>query len=193
MKTSILDCFGNWNIEAAREKDFRRADCIVGFSFGGRKNNQPGASNDKIADIIAGVREHFNAPNDLPKNLPIMVQWEIADALKTRIPSILVPGHNQIVRRHRQSGKYLDTYEVATQIATEMFHQSLKNPVVVAAPLHMWRCLKAMEKFGFNPMPAYTADVPYDELSIQARTRSPARYIPHEIAGRLISLKNGWI
>lgn len=171
---------GNWNMPPAAEAQLKNADCIVGFSFGLRENNQPGSSNEALAKVIVSLTDKYD--------LPVMVQWEIADCLPFKLPS------HRIVRKHRVKGEYLDSREVAIQFAAELLREPLAKPINAAHPLHMWRCLKNLEKLGFqNPVQADCNAVPCDPQSTQWWTRHPSLFIPHEIYGRWICIKKGWI
>lgn len=176
----VPQIFGNWHIPPATESQLKKADCIVGFSFGLRENSQPGLSNKALAKIVTKLHRQY-------PDKEVMVQWEIADCLPFDLRD------DRIVRKHRIKGEYLDTYQVATQMQDLLWDPHTK-PIVVAHPLHMWRCLKTLEALNFkNPVPADTSNVPYDPLSIQKWTRSNLRFAPREILGRCLYLAKGLI
>lgn len=179
MTATIIDCFGNWQVPPASDKQMRTADCIVAFSYGLDEGNQPGSTNEEEALIVSDLQRRWG--------LPLMLQWEVADCLPLKLRN------HQIVRQHRIKGKDLDTREVAIQIAAELLRDPRYRPIVVAHPLHMWRCMKSLDQLGFQSMAADTKGVQCNPHSVQKWCRSPARFVPHEIAGRLLYLKNGWI
>lgn len=177
---AYVECFKNWNVEPASELKLSTADCIVGFSMGIRDSWDMGTSNEFLSEIIWDLSERYN--------LPIMIQWELGECdFNFDLPS------NRIVRCHRVKGEYLDTFEVADQMQIELMYQPLTRPIVVAHPHHMWRCLKSMEKRGFQPMAADTKNVPYDRQSAQGWTKDPILFVPREIAGRLTFTYQGRI
>lgn len=176
----VPQILGSWNMSPATEAQLKKADCIVGFSFGQRQNNQPGLSNKALAKII----------NQLHRKYPdkeVMVQWEIADCLNFDLRK------GRVVRKHRYDGEYLDTREVGLQMQ-DLLWDPHNRPIVVAHPLHMWRCIKTLEKLNFiNPVPADCRSVPCDPQSVQSWTRSNLRFASRELPGRFFYLAKGWI
>lgn len=169
---NFFESFGNWQVPPATESQLKKADCIVGFAFGMRSNNQPGMSNELLAEAIFNLHQQYR--------LPLMLQWELTEtSFKLDLPE------HRIVRKHRTPGKYLDTFEVADQMAKELLYEKLYRPIVVAHPHHMWRCLKTMEKRTFIPFAAETKNVPYDKQSTQFWTKRPEYFIPREILFRM--------
>lgn len=147
------------------EKD---AQAIMALSFGQGRNGAPGLSNEALAQVVAALDGKYN--------LPIVAQWEIADC----IPDRLNDPEDLIVRKHRQEGQYLDTYEVLMQAKEHCDKYGLKKVIVVAHPDHMPRCAAVAIKLGFEVAIAATAGVPYDQESTQEWTRSAEVFIPRE-------------
>src|SRR5437868_9175076 len=100
------------------------ADCLIGFSFGYElKNNKliPGTSNEQLAEFTKKYPE-----------LPKILQFEIADALKTE----------QAVHRidaNHEAGEYLDTYGVALQAKQIMVKNNYKTALLIAHSYHIPR------------------------------------------------------
>jgi len=176
----VPQCFKNWQVQPANKEQLKRADCIVGFSFGLREKNEPGLSNHFLAKVITHL--HHSYPE-----AEIMVQWEIASCLPFKLPDY------RIVSKHRKAGEYLDTEEVASQMI-DLLRDPHTRPIVVAHPLHMWRCIKVMEKKGFQKVfAADTTSVRCDPESIQSWTRSNFRFATRELPARLLYLKKDFI
>jgi hypothetical protein len=87
-----------WSGDYAVKGEVAEADCVIGFAFGGVRDGpvlRPGESNAELADF---ARRHL-------AHLPLILQWEVADAYGT--PSRDRPLFR--IDRHRRPGKYLDT------------------------------------------------------------------------------------
>jgi len=122
-------------------------------------------------------------------NLPIISQWEIADMIKKARNHL-----KAVVLEHRIKGKYLDTEEVAEQIMVEMKKQTWKNVVVIAHSLHVWRCVKVLEKLGAEIIiPDGLEIIPFDFQSEQWYTRNFLFWIVREIPARIFYFLKRWI
>ena len=147
-------------IRIATDEELRKANIIVGVSYGLLKNNQPGESNETLARITRNLYERYQ--------LPLALQWEIAKCL----PDLLKA---KVVYKHRTEGEYLDTFEVLDQIM-EFCIKTFKKPtvvaIIVAHPVHLPRVILVAEKLGFIPLVPPIANVPYDKQSIQRHTRN---------------------
>jgi len=123
-------------------------------------------------------------------NLPIISQWEIADIIKKAKNHL-----KAVVLEHRIKGKYLDTKEVAEQMMIEMKKQIWNNVVIIAHPLHVWRCVKVLEKLGTEEIiiPDGLEIIPFDFQSEQWHTRSFPLWVVKEIPARIFYFLKGWI
>lgn len=104
--------------------------------------------NKALARIVQDICERLA--------LPPVLQWEITDNL----PELPKAG---VVREHREKGRYLDTREVLFQSWETCVQHGWTKAVVIAHPDHLWRCVRAAEKLGFEVVGIPdTSDVPYD-------------------------------
>ena len=62
-----------------------------------------------------------------------MVQWEIAEALRT----LKKFSADFQVTKHRQADRYLDSYEVFSQIAGELKQRGINQIILVAHPVEV--------------------------------------------------------
>src|SRR5260221_8677171 len=105
MISSLKSLMGqSWSGRYSLRASPAEADCVVGFAFG-RLMEQgqllPGNSNEDLANFAA---RHF-------PELPKILQVEIAQAYG----QLRAPDHValEVVREHREKGRYLDTREMA--------------------------------------------------------------------------------
>ncbi|TSC55653.1 MAG: hypothetical protein G01um101418_763 [Parcubacteria group bacterium Gr01-1014_18] len=145
---------------------------ILGFSFGHR-GNEPGLSNEAIAQAI---REF-----DFDRSC---VQWEIFLAMK-KTSTVA----NQVIWEHHEPFKYLDTREVARQMAQYLhknnFHK--EEILVFAHPDHLPRCMSELKKLNISVVPI-KAKIPYDPESYQIHTRCRLFYTVWEYIALLYRL-----
>ena len=175
----LLSCIFCWKVDASKDEEIRRSDVVIALSFGLGKNGM-GMSNLQLAFAAEDVCDRYN--------IPVIAQWEIADS------HLLTDTYKAgVVREHRVEGKYLDTREVLEQAAAICAKEGWKKAIIVAHPDHLWRCAEAAKKFGFEVAIADTSCVVYDEGSVQSWTRSRSKFVPREIAARLLYLCKGWI
>ena len=80
-----------------------KLQAILGLSFGQGRDNRPGLTNEKLAEVVKRLWQEYK--------LLLLLQWEIADCL----PGILDESRDLVVKEHRQKGEYLDTREVILQ------------------------------------------------------------------------------
>ena len=147
------------------EKDVQ---IIIALSFGQGSGGSPGLSNEALARVVSKLAKKYN--------VPVIAQWEIADC----IPDLSESQQNLIVREHRQSGQYLDTYEVLNQAKFHCDRLGFKKALVVAHPDHAPRCAAVAKKLGFEVAVADTQSVPYDPDSTQEWTRSKKIFLERE-------------
>lgn len=187
---TLLQCFFCWRVEVfSRSQMIGKAivnhgipDVVIAQSFGLRAGNVknpkglPGFSNEVMAKII---KQDF-------KDLPKILQWEVADALGDR--------KVKRIEQHREKGEYLDTYEVISQTKEFMLRSGMKRAVLIAHPFHAWRVKKVCEKMGIRVVVPYDIIiVPFDPLSVQWQTRNLKSWIFYEMIARLIYWHRGWI
>jgi hypothetical protein len=168
----LFQCFFCWRIKPDSDRELANADVIIGQSFGLRKRN-PGKSNEAMADIARKLHDQYN--------LPLVLQWEIANCLPN-LPKDFV------VREHHIKGEYLDTYESLYQQRVFCQTKGWTKAIMIAHSDHYWRCMMVAERLGFYVIAVDTSSVPYDKLSTQSWTRSMARFLPREILARIVYL-----
>lgn len=142
--------------------EISEADCIIGFSFGFRKNGdniEPGLSNQDMAEII----------NNVYSALPKVLQFEIADAVQA------TEKQDDIyrIKLHSTPGLYLDTHEVAVQAKAIMEEHGWNKALLVAHPNHVPRVDAICTKLGIDTIvPDTLSAVRFDPESQQDWTRS---------------------
>jgi len=103
------------------------------------------------------VLAHITKEIQKELDLPLVLQWEIADNIQG-IPLAMV------VREHHKKGIYLDTREVLFQAREFCKKQGWKRAIIVAHADHLWRGIRTAEKLGFEVVGVPdTSRVPYDE------------------------------
>jgi hypothetical protein len=173
----FFQCFFCWRVKVSPEEKIKSADVILGQSFGLRKNDS-GTSNRQMAKIAQQIFEQYG--------ISMALQWEIADCLPY-LPKTL------IVREHRIKGKYLDTFEVLSQMWEFCKEKSWKRAIILAHPDHYWRCWMVAKMLGFIPISIDVSSVKYDPESIQEWTKSARKFIPYDVAARIWLLITGKI
>jgi len=162
-----------WRVSFATEEFIKKAQVVITFSFGERDETKLYCrSNVFLAHITEFIFKEYQ--------IPVISQGEIVN--------LVTGGIIFKIEHARISEKYLDTYEVAIQ-AYELCRQyGFNNVLVVAHPHHIWRCKKALQKFGLSVYAIDTNACPYDKLSNQIWTRSAWIFIPREFLTRIIYL-----
>ena len=174
------------------ETDAAGVDTIMAFTFGNRMlpngNRSPGPVNEALADIAVRLHRQTNAP--------IYAQWEVADAIGSRVPETAVtpiyPGRDE-----RAEPVYLSTSGVISAIV-EMRRDPRSFGIVgvVGFADHLWRCVTTARQFGFDAYVPSAVAMPneYDVESGQPWCRSRLAYLTHDIMiraserrGRLMS------
>lgn len=158
----------------------KTADCILTFSFGYIRTGEkilPGKSNAQIAEFIEGK---------LP-NIPLIAQFEIADALRTRTAEL-------VISKHRTPGKYLDSGEVAGQAFVYMKTKGWESAIIVTHPALVARNDYACTAIGIETIaPSGLERIEYDSASAQEWTRDAASWWGREEAVIDLCFQNGWI
>ncbi|MDD5013923.1 MAG: hypothetical protein PHW73_02330 [Atribacterota bacterium] len=123
-------------------------DAIVGLSFG------RGSANKYLADIIKEIKKDHD--------IPVIVQTEIGD---------YYIGADNVIKEHRQKGKYLDTFEVLAQAGIILGQQ---NPtiILVAHPAHFYRALFIAKRLGLKIVEGRVFKAIYDKNDSQVWTRN---------------------
>jgi len=183
-------------LDLTERLDEPAADCVIGFSFGydlvicnRQRKIIPGSSNQKIAEVISSLMTH-----DVFRNLPLIIQWEIADCeeeLGSAAKNLVL----KIKEHYSIPGKYLATYEVASQaVFCCMSEKGLKTVLVVAHPAHFWRCKKCLRKLGVEVVrPIGLNSIPYNPNSAQLWTRNKFFWWLREIPTIAYYWYKGWI
>ena len=164
-----------------RHGEVSDADCVVGFSFGYRATSGhlvPGVSNEILAALIAERYCRF----------PLILQWEIAAAL-THIPRQLWR-----IERHAESGRYLDTREVARQARTVMKAQQYETALIVAHPHHVARADAVCTRLGMRTVvPDGLEKIGFDPRSHQPWTRTQPTWSVRETMAIAYYDLVGWL
>lgn len=160
--------------------ELKDADCILGFSFGCRKEGTilvPGTANAALAQFIE---------KRLPR-LPLVLQYEIADALTVLQPEF-------VIREHREKGKYLDSREVALQGIEYMKANNWTKAIVVTHSALEARNDYICTAFGITTIaPEGLEEIPYDDESAQLWTRDATSWWQREEAVLETCYQNGWL
>lgn len=155
---------------------------IAAFSFalrtkGKSKRANSGPCNRSLAyDVGRAVRELKN----LRKDYCIGSQVEIASELPKRLKLVC------IVSEHVNKDQYLDSKEVARQIAEEFRRNGVAKVIVVAHPfLHLTHCKSLMRGLGFEIYPFKVWSPGFDPDSDQWQTQSAAKCFVYAVGKKL--------
>ena len=161
------------------EIDPARFDTIMAFTFGNRMlrngNRFPGPVNEALADVAVQLHRQ--------KGAPIYAQWEVAEAIGSRVPekaiTAIYPGRDE-----RAESVYLSTSGVVSAVlAMQPDRRSLGVVGVVAFADHAWRCVTTLRRFGLDAYAPSAVAMPhqYDAQSGQPWCRSRLAYLMHDI------------
>lgn len=163
----------------APEIDPARVDTIIAFTFGNRMlpngNRMPGPVNEALAEVAIRIHAHRGAP--------IYAQWEVADAIGTRVArdkvTAIYPGRDE-----RMEPVYLSTSGVVDSIAS--MHEDVRSLGVVGVvgfADHLWRCVMTVRQLGLEAYAPAGHAMPsaYDPQSGQPWCRSRLAYLMHDI------------
>jgi len=176
MFKKLIECFFCWKVRP--RGDLRKAQVIVAQSFGCREN-EPGISNETMARLAWKIRQKLH--------LSMILQWEIAEALPEKSRDLW------IIERHREEGKYLDTYEVLDQAKEIIKEQGWRTAVLIAHPWQIWRAMAVFKKMGIKIIIPNLDSIPFNPESTQWWTRNMFLWILREIPTRLLYLIKSWI
>lgn len=158
-------------IRIASDEELRKSSVIIGLSFGSkRKDGSPGLSNRRLANITASLYGEYQ--------LPIILQWEIADSLD--FLGATLPIYRVISEHQDNEKKYLDTYEVLRQAKAICKNNGWERIILVAHQDHLPRSIKVAEKIGFIVNVPSIKCFLYDKESAQKWTRSKFRFAIRE-------------
>ncbi len=164
------------------ENPARPEDCkaVIAFASGLRfdeyGNRHPGPVNQALAAL---VEKHSGGR-------PIYAQWEIALALKGKIPAPQLHTINPTVRREKGNIEYLSTRGVLDAAIAQGLDPTCHTPVlVVAHRYHLVRCARLLQERGFSAVAA--PDLPdwFDQESGQLWTAGELTCLVSEIISRL--------
>ena len=160
--------------------DPKSADCILAFSFGYIKQNEknlPGKSNQQIATFI-----ELNLPN-----IPLIAQFEVADALKATKPVLRITAH-------RIPGKYLDSGEVAAQAHEFMKLHRWDRAFIVTHPALEARNDYICTALGMETIaPSGLDSIEFDNNSEQEWTRDAQSWWAREQGIIDLCYQNDWL
>jgi hypothetical protein len=184
----------SWDLPPSSREELMEADSIAAFSFGfgPKKSNEggvqydpkyfyPGKSNKRMAELMPW----FLLKNEKINLGSIFAQWEIAVAF-----SEMYNNERELRNIAKPEGEtYLGTKGVA-DIFIKQGLGKFRKIAVFAHPLHMYRCVKTLEKSlgdtgsEAKVLIADTKTVPFDERSVHPQTTDIRLWIPYEINSR---------
>ncbi|HSW74073.1 MAG TPA: hypothetical protein VLG71_02865, partial [Candidatus Limnocylindria bacterium] len=141
LSTMLVNTTLSWQAPAIAIKEI---NTILAFAFGNRilpnGNRLPGPMNEALADTAVRLYAETKAP--------VYAQWEVAQAIGTRIPA-----EKLIVINPKLDAMgnviYLDTTGVASAAINQAANtQKLGNVAVVAFADHLYRCVKTSRDAG---------------------------------------------
>jgi len=159
-----------------------RVATVIAFTFGNRMlangNREPGPVNKALADVAVALHQRTSAR--------VIAQWEVAAALDQRVAAAKVTAINP-ARDVRGEPVYLGTAAVLEEIARLAAPQSLGCVAVVAFADHMYRCVAAARRLGFDAHAPAGVVMPsvYDPLSGQPWCRERFAYLLHDVMIRI--------
>jgi len=163
----------------APEIDVTKIKTILAFTFGNRLlrngNRSPGPVNEALADVAARLYRQTGAP--------LYAQWEVAEAVGTRIPANMVTAIFPN-RDERAEPVYLSTSDVVSAVVQGAADRHSFGVVgVVGFADHLWRCVATARRFGLDAYgpSGYTMPSEYDAQSGQPWCRGRLPYLMHDI------------
>jgi hypothetical protein len=180
LSTMVVEDLLNWKAPTIA---LAQIDSIVAYAFGNRilsnGNRLPGPMNDALADLVVQLHKETN--------VPVYVQWEIAEAIGDRIAPEKVISINPVLDAQANI-VYLSTAGVASAVIKHVGSaQKLGKVAVIAFNDHLYRCVQTSRDLG---MDAYAPDgysMPnnYDPDSGQPWTRNRMNYLVADIKARI--------
>ena len=149
---------------------------LVAFSFG-QRSREPSPCNRRLAEAVMQIVYKERGP------VVVVSQWEVSLALKPTIPVLTV-------KRHRQSGHYLDCVEVMAQAAPIFRERGITEVIPVGNPfLHLKRCEEVIREAGFTPVKRKIGWIDFDRKSSQWWTRGPLELFVYAVLQKLTGRK----
>ena len=145
-----------------REASLKKEDTVIlAYSFGYCLNN-PGISNQALAEIVEKV---YQATSD-----PIILQGEIAECVNFK-PTLVINDY------HIQDGffraRHLNINEVTDQAIDFMKSKDMSRIWLIVHPfMYLVRCRKLLKNQGFQVLTPKVGKLPFDQKSKQWWTRS---------------------
>jgi hypothetical protein len=180
LATAVHDCLLDWT---APNTELAEVGAIMAFSFGYRRvsngNIIPGPMNENLADVVVALYSQLQCK--------VYAQWEIAEAIVTRVPSAMIHPIYPDISAKDATVKYLSTYGVAQKVLESVgTAEQLGKVLVVAWRDHAPRCVRIARKLGFSAfVPPTPLPNDYDPDSGQAWTRNRHAYLVHDGLSRL--------
>lgn len=180
LATAVHDCLLDWT---APKMELAEVGAIMAFSFGYRRvpngNIIPGRMNKELADFVVELYSQLQCK--------VYAQWEITEAIGTRVSSAMVHPVYPDISPKDATVKYLSTYGVAQKVLKAVGDaKSLGKVLVVAWRDHAPRCVLTARKLGFDAfVPPKSLPHDYDPESGQAWTRNRHAYLVHDGLSRL--------
>lgn len=142
-----LDDFLDFKVEESPIGDF---DAYICFAFGNEPdefaNLHPGELNEILARVVKEKYRHARKP--------IIAQWEIGELLKD-VPQIEpndIESHGQDFDKVLGRPVYQSTRSFLEKVAAKRREKPVKRLLVVAQWFHYARCVKEVERAGFEPV-----------------------------------------
>ena len=167
----------------------RKADLIMAFAFGQRRDSNGNAMPDPVVSPRLKQLLHVTATR-LGCNKGY-VQWEIAEAAGPAIPVEMKVVRPKL-RPKDATPDYLSTDDICSEAATEVAEPGRLTVCVLSHRHHAWRCVNTVRSFGFEAWAPYE-ELPdqYDSESAQPWCRSANRYLIHDLIARLNGYERG--
>jgi len=180
LATAVHDCLLDWS---APTTGLTGIGAIIACSFGYRRlpngNITPGPMNELLANTVVDLYNKLQCK--------VYAQWEVAEAIGTRIPNAVLHAVNPEINPRDATVKYLSTFGVIQRVQKCVGDpESLGKVLVVAWRHHAPRCVRIAHKLGFDAfLPPDPLPSNYDSESGQAWTRNAHAYIIHDGLSRL--------
>lgn len=172
----LFQCFFCWQVNLPERSDEAEAICACTF----------GRGDDSCNKAMACHVQH-RASHDC---LPYCVQGEIGHCIGQPTLFNYVSAESQDVH----SRGYVGTHDTVREHVEKFLRpKGITKIHVEAHPHHAWRVVMCYRRLGIEVVSVCTEMKPYPRRSTQTWCRSAARFIPYEIAVRLVSLAKGYI
>lgn len=171
----LWQCLIVWRVNAT---SLEGAQVILAHAAGLNSDGSPGLVNEYSTVLIKRLHEKLQ--------IPVIVQGELADCL-IDIPLLAVSP------RQGQSGRYIDTFDIAIWQKSICDDHNFKRVVLVSYLPHFWRGMRVTEKIGLQVcIPEGIKEI-YDPENSQWWARSGWVNRPYELLVRFYYLFKGQI